>query len=140
MPQIRTLLPDKLSNRPSIPGDFHPERSAKKPKAKSPNGAPPEWQKILLAPSIKIVQTPSPASENEMLFRNHNDVDHGPVPDDTQECLERGFREESSCATANDDCCNEAECYEDDAGDAESPGTEVLGVHGERVVVWDVIL
>ena len=140
MPDIRTLLPNKLGNRPRIPRNLHPEGSTKESKAKSTNGAPSEWQKILLAPSIEVISTPSPAPEDEMFFRHNNDVNDCPVSNDTQEGLEGCFGEESSCATADDDSGDEAECYEDDARDTESPGTEVLCVHGEGVVVRDVVL
>lgn len=140
MPNICSLLTNKLSNRPRIPSNLHSESSAKKPKAERTNGAPAKGQKLLFAPSIKIIKAPSSTPENKMFLGNHNNVHHSPVPDDTQKGLEGRLGEESSCTAANDDGSDEAEGYEDDARDAESPGSKILGVHGEGVVVWDVIL
>jgi len=140
MTNIRALLSNKLSNRPCIPSNLHPKRSTKESEAESTDGTPSEWQQFLFAPSIEIVETPSSTPENEVLFGHNDDVDDSPVSNDTQERLEGSFREESSGATANNHGSDKAECHEDYARDTESPGTEVLGVHGEGVVVWDVVL
>jgi len=140
MPDICALLPNKLSNRPCIPSNLHSQRCAQKPEAKSTNGAPSKRQKILLAPRIEVITTPSPAPEDEMLFGHNNDMNNSPVSDDTQECLESRLGEEPSRTAADDNCGDEAERDEDDARDVEGPGAEVLGVHGEGVVVWDIVL
>lgn len=74
-----------------------------------------------------------------MFFGHDDEVDDSPVTDDTEECLEC-VGEVFGGETTNDDGADEAECDENDTGDADGPWTEVLGVHGEGVVVWDIIL
>jgi len=140
MPNIRALLPNEFRNRSCVPSYLHPKCSTEETEAESSDGSPSERQKLLLAPSIEIIKTPSSTPEDKVFFRYNNNVDDCPVSDDTQEGLEGSFREESSCATTDDDGGDEAECDEDYARDAESPRTEVLRVHGEGVVVWDVVL
>lgn len=140
MPDIRTLLSDESSNWSSVPSNLHSQGSAEEPEAESANGTPSKRQKILIAPRIKIIVTPSCSPEDEMFFRHHNNVNDSPVSDDTQEGLESSLREESRSATTDDDCGDEPKCDENNARDAKSPRTEVLCMHGERIVVWDVVL
>ena len=140
MPDIRTLLSDESSNWSSVPSNLHSQGSTEEPEAESANGTPSKRQKILIAPRIKIIVTPSCSPEDEMFFRHHNNVNDSPVSDDTQEGLESSLREESRSATTDDDCGDEPKCDENNARDAKSPRTEVLCMHGERIVVWDVVL
>jgi hypothetical protein len=74
-----------------------------------------------------------------MLFCDNDEVDDSPVSDDAEESLKRVL-EVFRCEATNDDGGNETECDKDYTRDASSSRTEVLGVYGERVIIWDVVL
>lgn len=78
-------------------------------------------------------------AEENMFHRHNSDVDNGPVADDTQEGLQR-VTEVDGSAAADYNRGDKSEGNEDDTGDAEHPGSKVLRVESERVVVWDVVL
>jgi hypothetical protein len=140
MPDIRTLLSNESSNWSGVPSDLHSQGSTEESEAESANGTPSERQKILIAPQIKIIVTPSSSPEDEMFFRHHNNVNDSPVSDDTQEGLESSLREEFCSATTDDNGSNEPACDENNARDTKSPRSEILCMHGKRIVVWDVVL
>jgi hypothetical protein len=74
-----------------------------------------------------------------VLFDDDDEVDDGPVSDDGEEGLKR-VGEEGGGAAADCEGSYVAKGYEGDAGDVNGAGPEVLGVKGEGVVVWDVVL
>lgn len=74
-----------------------------------------------------------------MFFDNDDEVNDSPVSNDGEEGLECIF-EESSGAATDYDGGDKAESYESDARDAKGPGAKILGVHCERVVIWDIVL
>lgn len=74
-----------------------------------------------------------------MLFDDDDKMYDGPVAYDGEEGLQ-GVREEGGCATADCYGGDETECHEGDAGNAEGPWPEILGMESEGVVVWDVVL
>ena len=67
-------------------------------------------------------------------------MDDSPVSDDAEEGLKSCFWEEFGCATADNDCSNEANGNENDARNTKSPWTEVLSMHCEGIIVRDVVL
>ena len=109
VPDIGTFASNERGNRPSIPGDLHPESSTQEAKTESSNGAPAKWQQLLLAPRVEIIPAHLTTPEEEVLLENYDNVDYSPVPNDTQECLQSSFWEEPCCAASNDNCSNEPE-------------------------------
>lgn len=126
------------SNRPNIPGDFHAQRSAHKTGRKRADGRPAKRQLCRVIPGVEVIPTPT-SPEEDMFLGNKSDVYDRPVPNHAEECLQCILKIHRSAA-ANDDGCNEAECDEDDARDARGPGTEVLRMQREGVVIGDVVL
>jgi len=139
MAHITTTLPNHLCNWPRVPTNLHSERSAHKARRKSPNRRPSKRQQLLACPCIPVVVGPASVTKDDVLFDDDNEVDDSPVSDDGEESLKR-VGEEGGGATADCDGSYVAEGYKGDAGDMNSAGAKVLGVKGEGVVVWDVVL
>ena len=137
---IGTLFPNQFSDWTSIPGDLHAKSSTKKAETKGTDCTPAERQQVLFAPSVEVIPRPSPTSKYEVLFSNDHDMHHRPVSYDAQKCLESCFWEEFCGAATDNDCSYEADGHQYDSGDSQSPWTKVLGMHSERIVVWDVVL
>src|ERR1051326_5417502 len=72
-------LANQTRNRANIPGNLHSQRSTKEAKAKSANRAPAEWQEVVLVPGVIVVARPAAATEDQMLFCDHHDMNDGPV-------------------------------------------------------------
>jgi hypothetical protein len=127
------MLSNQFRNWSDKPGDFHAKNGTREPKAEGSDCSPAKWQQFWFIPSVPIVSSPAIATsttKEDVLFSHHDKVDDCPVADNAQECLE-SVCEEFGCEASNDDCGDEAKCDQYDAGNANGPRAEVLGVHGE---------
>ena len=139
MPNVGPLTANQACNRASIPRHFHSERSSNETETEGCNCTPSERQHIRFIPSIEVVLLPRSGSKYQMLIHDHNNVDDSPVSYDAQECLE-GVVKVFGGTCSNDNSSHETACDEDSSGDPKRPGAEVLSMHGERVVVWNIVL
>ncbi len=139
MSNITPIRADQSSNWPLISCHFHSKARAKKSKAEPSDSSPSKRQKTWLIPGVEVVPAPIACAEDKMLLRNDGDMNDSPVADDAQESLKCIMIVFSSKTTHNQSD-DKAERDQEYSRDSDCPGSEVLSMECEGVVVWDVIL
>jgi hypothetical protein len=139
MTNISPTCPHQGSNRALISSHLHSEGRTQESKAESSDSSPSERQKTRLVPGIEVIATPVVSTKKQVLFGNDSDVDNCPIADNAQERLKRIVVVFGSKA-ANYQSDDEAESDEEYSRNSDCPGSQVLSMQCEGIVVWNIVL